>query len=99
MPAYRLKGAAEKDLREVVRYTIRIWGLNQAVRYRRQLEACLQLLSGNPSLERHCDRLQPGMRRFEVGKHVIFYMLEPEEIVIVRILHQQMLPTKSRMEA
>ena len=39
------------------------------------------------------------MSRFEVGKHVIFYMLEPEEIVIVRILHQQMLPTKSRMEA
>jgi plasmid stabilization system protein ParE len=38
------------------------------------------------------------LRRFEVGKHVVFYRLNPGGIRIVRVLHQQMIPAKLRFE-
>jgi toxin ParE1/3/4 len=99
MPAYRIKRRAEKDLREIALYTMRTWGRDQTVRYRRKLEESFELLSSNPSLGRHCDSILPGLRRFEVGKHVIFFQYEPHGVAIARILHQKMLPFQSRFEA
>ena len=39
------------------------------------------------------------MRRFEVGKYVIFYLPQPDGILVVRILHQQMIPSKPRLDS
>jgi hypothetical protein len=39
---YELTPAAEADLREIARYTLRQWGVRQQRRYARQLEACFQ---------------------------------------------------------
>ena len=61
--------------------------------YPSDLTRCCGLLAAGLELGRHCDRLAPGLRRFEAGKHVIFYLQEPDRIVVVRILHQQALPT------
>jgi toxin ParE1/3/4 len=63
-----------------------------------QLEDSFQLLAQNPSIGRSCDAIQAGLRRFEVGKHVIFYRSKPGGIRIVRVLHQQMIPAKPRFE-
>ena len=98
MPAYRIRRAAEDDLREIARYTMRTWGSDQTVRYRHKLEECIAFLSRNPMLGRSCDAVFPGLRRFEVGRHVIFYRHEPTEILVLRILHQAMLPVRSRFE-
>jgi len=38
------------------------------------------------------------LRRFEHGKHVVFYLSELDNILIVRVLHQQMIPDKFRFE-
>jgi plasmid stabilization system protein ParE len=43
-------------------------------------------------LGRVCDQVRPGLRRMECGRHVLFYRVEAEGIVISRILHQRMLP-------
>jgi antitoxin ParD1/3/4 len=46
-------------------------------------------------LGRPCDDIRPGLRRMEHGKHVVFYRLQkPGGILVVRILHQRMLPEK-----
>jgi plasmid stabilization system protein ParE len=39
-----------------------------------------------------------GLRRFEVGSHVVFYNSGTEDILIIRVLHQRMLPDLSRFE-
>ena len=39
-----------------------------------------------------------GLRRFEIGKDVVFYVLLSNGIKIVRVLHQQMIPAKSLLD-
>lgn len=93
MPEFWLSGAARKDLKEIANYTLKAWGEKQMWKYTRDITRCCAFLAAGPESGRQCDRLALGLRRFEVGKHVIFYLREPERIIVVRILHQQMLPT------
>jgi toxin ParE1/3/4 len=92
MVNYSLTRRAENDLLDIGRYTVRTWGIEQCAHYVRELEACCQRLADNPSLGRSCDRIRLGYWRAEQGKHVIFYRIETDEIVVVRILHERMLP-------
>jgi len=94
VPAYSLARLAESDLRSIVRFTMKTWGRAQTKKYRQGLQDCFQLLADNPSLGRSCDLLHPGLRRFEHGKHVVFYLPDAREVLIVRVLHQQMLPAE-----
>ena len=41
-----------------------------------------------------CDHIRPGLCRIEVGKHVIFYRRAADGALILRILHQRMLPER-----
>jgi toxin ParE1/3/4 len=49
----------------------------------------------SPFIGRSCDSIRPGLRRFEIGKHVVFYLAQSDELLIVRVLHQQMIPVKT----
>jgi toxin ParE1/3/4 len=77
---------------------MKTWGRAQTIRYRQSLQDCFQLLADNPLIGRRCDTIRPGLRRFEHGKHVTFYIFQPHEMLIVRVLHQQMIPAKSHFE-
>ena len=79
-------------------YTLRTWGKAQAARYLGELEACCQTLSDNPTLDRLCDEVRPGLRRLEHGQHVVFYRQERGGILVSRILHQRMLPELHSIE-
>jgi toxin ParE1/3/4 len=85
----------EADIDGIVAYTANWWGLRQADRYLGQVEDCIQLLAEHPSVGRSCDRVQMGLRRFEVGRHVVFHRIKSDNIRVIRVLHQQMLPAKS----
>ena len=89
---------AEEDIDQITAYTTRTWGWRQTIHYLAKLEDGFNLLAQNPSIGRSCDSIRPGLRRFEIGKHVVFFILEPNDIQIVRILHQQMIPAKSHFE-
>jgi len=89
---------AETDIDQIATYTSNAWGWRQTDRYLDQLEESFQILAQHPAIGRSCDSIQEGLRRFEVGKHVVFYRAEPEGILIVRVLHQQMVPVKARFE-
>ena len=43
---------------------------------------------------RSCNRIRPGYRRIEHGKHVILYRADRDGIFISRVLHQRMLPSE-----
>jgi len=98
VPAYSLARLAVEDLKSIIRYTMKTWGKAQTMRYRQGLQDCFGFLSEHPSLGRTCDSIHPGLRRFEHGKHVVFYLSELDNVLIVRVLHQQMVPAKSRFE-
>jgi toxin ParE1/3/4 len=72
-------------------YTLRTWGESQATRYLAKIEDCMERLAEKPMLGRACDEIVPGLRRMEEGRHVIFYRLKGDRVVISRILHQSML--------
>jgi len=96
--AYSVARSAESDLKSIVRYTMKTWGRAQTEIYKQGLQDCFELIAGNPSIGRRCDFIRPGLRRFEHGKHVIFYVLQTGEVQIVRVLHQQMIPFNKQFE-
>ena len=98
MQTYSVARLAESDLKSILRYTLRTWGVEQARRYSLGLRECFQLLADNPSLGRKCGSVRSGLRRFEHGKHVVFYVSTPEGVLIARVLHQQMIPVRYRFE-
>ena len=89
---------AEEDIDLIAAYTTRTWGWRQTDQYLAKLEDGFDLLAQSPLIGRSCDWIRPGLRRFEIGKHVVFYLSELDNVLIVRVLHQQMVPAKSRFE-
>jgi toxin ParE1/3/4 len=52
------------------------------------------MLVRNPGLGRVAGDIRSGLRRFEHGRHVIFYRSGDEGILILRLLHQSMMPAE-----
>ena len=94
MSHYRIAAAAEEDIDGIAAYTTGAWGWRQTDQYLAKLEDGFDLLAHNPAVGRSCDSIYSGLRRFEIGKHAVFYLPEPGGILVVRVLHQQMLPIR-----
>jgi plasmid stabilization system protein ParE len=75
-----------------------MWDEAQVEIYLGELEACSAWLAANPLLGRACPDVSPGLRRTEPGRHVVFYRERGKAIVIVRVLHQAMMPRRWRIE-
>jgi toxin ParE1/3/4 len=98
LPKYAVSDAAGSDVRGIIQYTTLQWSAEQAARYAAGLHECFRMLAQTPGMGRGCDSVSIGLRRFEHGKHVVFYRIAAGGILIVRVLHQRMLPTTSRLE-
>jgi toxin ParE1/3/4 len=85
---------AESDLDGVAQYTSLRWSEEQAERYLTKLRDACRMLANSPGLGRKFSRIRPDMRRFEVGRHVVFFRVLEDGIFVFRILHQRMLPEK-----
>ena len=99
MRRFVISAGARRDIDEIATYTKRTWGLQQTDRYLSQLEDGFQLLTQSPSIGRACMEIDPELRRFEVGRHVVFFRLKRDGIRIVRIHQQQMIPLKTHFES
>lgn len=99
MKVARISLEAEADIDGIAAFTANTWGWRQNDRYLAKLEDSFDLLAQTPSIGRSCENLLHGLCRFEVGKHVVFYLIEPKGIFVVRILHQQMIPTLAHFES
>jgi toxin ParE1/3/4 len=89
----RISVEAEADIDRIADYTTSTWGWRQTNQYLAKLEDGFDLLAQNPSIGRSCESIRAGLRRFEIGRHVVFYLPEPGGVLVVRVLHQQMLPS------
>ena len=90
MADYRLSARAEADLSAIADYTLETFGIDQARRYRNDLEVFLGSLAENPPLGRQVDWLAPGLRRLDYRSHAVFYAKDGSGVLIVRILHARM---------
>jgi toxin ParE1/3/4 len=80
-------------------YTRDRWGPAQAVRYLTDLDACFSRVARDADLGRPYPP-RPRYRRIRQGKHVVFFLREPTgDVLIVRILHQRMLPERHLSES
>lgn len=90
MADLRLSRRAASDLAEIADYTIAEFGIDQARRYRDQFQACFRSLLDNPQLGRSAEEVAPGLRRIRQQAHVVFYRVERDGLLIVRVLHHSM---------
>ena len=90
--AYKLSKYAEKDIEQILRYTVKTWGIKQFRTYRKLINDSLDIVGADPatSKSRNREELFFGGRSYTFGKHIIFYREKSEIVEIVRILHQQM---------
>ncbi|MCR4379066.1 MAG: type II toxin-antitoxin system RelE/ParE family toxin [Rhodospirillales bacterium] len=89
MAEYRLSHAAESDLLEIARYTVRQFGQIQAKTYRDGFAECFALIAKNPKMGREQDHIRLGLRRHDHKSHAIYYIETDAGVLIVRILHER----------
>lgn len=87
---YRFTMEATRDLHRIWRYTVRKWSPEQADLYFNELIETAKLIADNPALELDRSDIDPGIRAIRKNLHLIFYTVEPDRIVIARILHERM---------
>ena len=90
MADYRLSRRAAADLEAIAEFTIGRFGIEQARRYRDELKACFAKLADHPTMGRRAEQLAKGLRRFEHGSHIVFYVPTDDGVLVVRVLHYRM---------
>lgn len=89
----RFTAEARRDLRSILRYTLRTWGERQRDVYAEQLTDALRELTRFPDLGRPHDEIAPGLRALPIGQHIAYYRVEAQTVSIVRLLHTKMAVT------
>ncbi len=79
--------AAIRDLRSISDYTFHTWGAEQEALYLRGLWKKLEEIGIRPEAHRLRNDLVIDCRSARYGKHVIFFAVEEDRILVIRILH------------
>ncbi|RKT38009.1 type II toxin-antitoxin system RelE/ParE family toxin [Thiocapsa rosea] len=83
---------AREDLKGIWRYSFTEWGEAQADRYLAEIDAGIARLKEHPELGKSRDDLRAGYRSLRINQHVVFYLVTPSVVRIVRVLHVRMDP-------
>ena len=91
MTGFFLTNKAKSDLKAIGLYTQDTWGKRQRDRYLAAVDKAFHALATDHMKGRDCGYIRKGYRKYQVGKHVIFYReIDASLIEIVRILHEKM---------
>ncbi len=82
-----LSEAADADLEDIFDYTLKEFGLDQAVSYVSNFDDTFETISENPEIGRERREIRENLRSLAKDKHVIFYRILNDHVRIVRILH------------
>ncbi len=86
MPGYKLSKQADADLEGIIEYTDDKHGPYQAVQYVAGLEKCFETIASNPGIGLPSEHY-PEYMRFPHGKHIIYYEVKEDFVLIVHIVH------------
>lgn len=90
MPGFRITPRARDDLKNIGRYTLKIWGKQQRDIYLKNLDKRFAWLAKNPRLGKHRPDIQEGYYCFPQGSHLVVYILRDNGIDIIGVPHQDM---------
>lgn len=82
-----LSDEAIEDFRDILSYTMQMWGEQQVDQYAAILDKALTAIQQNPLMGK-ADL--PPYRHVSAGKHIVFYRLTGNKIQVSRILHSAM---------
>lgn len=89
MKNYRLTNAAQQDMDQLLDKGIDDYGIEAAIDYYDKIERRFIFLVEQPYQYPAVNEIRVGYRRTVCGVHSIYYRIDPEEIVIARILKKQ----------
>ena len=90
MKQYELTKDAEKDLREIARYTLNKWGKEMLYEYRGGLEKTFQKIGSHNVSKKSFSKEFPKLLVSRYKFHYIFYLSEDlEKPVIIGIIHEK----------
>ena len=89
MADYRKTQAAEWDIEGIALYGLQQFGLRKAQEYHDGLEAKFNAIAQNPQLYQAVEHIRPGYRHCVYREHTIYYRVDAEGVLIVRILRSQ----------
>ncbi len=85
------KQKAIDDLNKIWNYTFEKWSEKQADKYYATIKLACTGIGENPNIGKEYFGVFDKLLGFKSGKHIIFYILNSEDkIVILRILHERM---------
>ena len=87
---FKLTDLAAEDFESIYEYTLLNFGIEQADFYTEELETVLNLLSKSPKIGRDVSNLVSNVRRHDHASHAIFYKERASDILIIRIVNQNM---------
>ena len=94
MRALRISERAEAGLRAIWRWSFDRFGEAQADRYLDELDDGLQKCGAEPEDGKQRDAVRAGYWSKLVRKHVVFYTITVDEVLIQRVLHGSMDPPR-----
>lgn len=94
MKALRFSRAARTHLLSIGQYTQETWGIKQRDIYLKKLFRCFGKLCRSPLSGKTRNELFAGMRSVHVQKHVVYYYIGDDEILIAGVLHERMDPAR-----
>lgn len=86
---YKLSAEADKDYAAIYEHTLRAFGKLQARVYRDAIKKVFAQVAANP-LMAPVFSAADDIRRFNFGQHAVYFQIQDQGILIVRILHQRM---------
>ena len=89
---YRFSRKAEADLEAILDFSHQRWGPDRTLAYLDDMQDRVIWLTRNPDAGRRRDALLAGIRSDPQGRHLLYYLADGEELVILRILHQSAEP-------
>lgn len=79
--------AAKQDLLDIWSYYVRVGSPDVADTILRELDRAIREIALHTLLSRDRNELRAGLRSILVRPYVIFFLVHPEEIRVMRILH------------
>jgi len=86
---YKLTNAAAKDFERILDFGIDRFGMERAVLYTEGLKDRFETIAAHPQRYPAVDHIAAGYRRSVYGAHAIYYRIEADYALIVRVLGQQ----------
>jgi len=85
-----LKPQAVKDLEDIFEYTAKTWSIVQAEKYQDLLFESMNTILSSPKIGSKYFSTKSEYRKLNSNKHIIFYRVEGDDCIVIRILHERM---------